>query len=250
MGTDFSNGFVAVDWGTTNRRAWVIDAAGVASAPVADAEGVLSVTDFPAAVAGLRDRAGGRPLLMAGMIGSNRGWREVPYVAAPAGLAEIAAAVTWVEPGVGIVPGVSFILTGRADRIEQRQDRSLAILDYKTGRVPSKKDLAEVIAPQLPLEAAMAAAGGFGPALQGIATELTYWKLSGGFVEAEVTQIPFAAQIAVQATENLVGLVTAYDDPRRAYLSMLHGDRMPYPQFAQLARRGEWSAAAPEEDEP
>lgn len=148
------------------------------------------------------------------------------------------------------VPGVSFILTGRADRIEQRQDRSLAILDYKTGRVPSKKDLAEVIAPQLPLEAAMAAAGGFGPALQGIATELTYWKLSGGFVEAEVTQIPFAAQIAVQATENLVGLVTAYDDPRRAYLSMLHGDRMPYPQFAQLARRGEWSAAAPEEDEP
>jgi len=104
----FNDGFVAVDWGTTNRRAWIIDA-GVAGAPIVDGEGILSCTDFPAAVADLRRQAGGRPLLMAGMIGSNRGWREVPYVAAPAGLAEIAAAVTWVEPGVGIVPGVSFV---------------------------------------------------------------------------------------------------------------------------------------------
>jgi 2-dehydro-3-deoxygalactonokinase len=106
---DFSHGFVAVDWGTTNRRAWTIDAAGTASETLTDDKGILSVTDFPAAVAELRDRTGSRPLLMAGMIGSNRGWREVPYVAAPAGLAEIAAAVTWVEPGVGIVPGVSFV---------------------------------------------------------------------------------------------------------------------------------------------
>lgn len=111
----FSDGFVAVDWGTTNRRAWSIDAAGTASAPMADGEGILNVTDFPAAVAELRDRAGGRPLLMAGMIGSNRGWREVAYVAAPAGLADIAAAMSWVEPGVGIVPGVSFVAGDRAD---------------------------------------------------------------------------------------------------------------------------------------
>ena len=105
----FDQGFVAVDWGTTHRRTWAIDGEGTASAPVVDGEGILSVTDFPAAVAALRERAGVRPLLMAGMIGSNRGWREVPYVAAPAGLAEIAAAVTWVEPGVGIVPGVSCV---------------------------------------------------------------------------------------------------------------------------------------------
>ncbi len=111
----FDHGFVAVDWGTTNRRAWAIDAAGTPSAPMVDGEGILSCTDFPAAVAGLRARAGGRPLLMAGMIGSNRGWREVPYVAAPAGLAEVAAAVSWVEPGVGIVPGVSFVDGDRAD---------------------------------------------------------------------------------------------------------------------------------------
>lgn len=105
---DMSRGFVAVDWGTTNRRSWVVEG-GIAGAPVTDDRGILGVSDFPAEVAALRDRAGGRPLLMAGMIGSNRGWHEVPYIAAPAGLAAVAAAVTWVEDGVGIIPGVSFV---------------------------------------------------------------------------------------------------------------------------------------------
>lgn len=107
--TAFANGFVAVDWGTTNRRAWTISADGSARETLADDRGILSVDNFAAEVAGLRAQCGGLPLLMAGMIGSNRGWREASYVAAPAGLAEIAANILWVEPSVGIVPGVSFI---------------------------------------------------------------------------------------------------------------------------------------------
>ena len=46
-------------------------------------------------------------MLMAGMIGSNRGWIEAPYVPCPAGAPDLAAAIRWVEPDVGIVPGVS-----------------------------------------------------------------------------------------------------------------------------------------------
>ncbi len=106
--------FVAVDWGTTNRRAWRI-AGGAAEHLLSDDLGILACADFPAAVADLRDRAGGVPVLMAGMIGSNRGWRDVPYVAAPATLAAVAAAVAWVEPDVGIVPGVSFVDGSFAD---------------------------------------------------------------------------------------------------------------------------------------
>lgn len=109
-----ASAFVAVDWGTTNRRAWTVTG-GTATPLLADEQGILACTDFAAAVAELRARGGGLPLLMAGMIGSNRGWVEVPYVAAPAGLAEIAAAVTWVERGIGIVPGVSFVDGLRAD---------------------------------------------------------------------------------------------------------------------------------------
>lgn len=47
-------------------------------------------------------------MLMAGMIGSNRGWVEAPYVPCPAGLENIASALAWAEPDrTAIVPGLS-----------------------------------------------------------------------------------------------------------------------------------------------
>ncbi len=101
--------FIAVDWGTTNRRAWLIDGAAV-SREFEDGRGVLAVqkADFPAAVAEIRERLGDYPMLMAGMIGSNRGWVEAPYVACPAGVGEVAAALCWAEAErTAIVPGLS-----------------------------------------------------------------------------------------------------------------------------------------------
>ena len=41
---------------------------------------------FGDAVAEIRERLGDRPLLLAGMVGSNRGWIEAPYVPCPAGI--------------------------------------------------------------------------------------------------------------------------------------------------------------------
>jgi 2-dehydro-3-deoxygalactonokinase len=45
-------------------------------------------------------------MLLAGMVGSNRGWRETPYRTCPAGAAEIAQGIVWVDQNTGIVPGV------------------------------------------------------------------------------------------------------------------------------------------------
>ena len=101
--------FIAVDWGTTNRRGWRIEGGAVAE-EFEDARGVLSVdkANFPAAVANVRERLGDHPMLMAGMIGSNRGWIEAPYAPCPAGLADVAAALIWAETGrTAIVPGLS-----------------------------------------------------------------------------------------------------------------------------------------------
>ena len=99
--------FIAVDWGTTNRRAWRVEG-GSAAQEFEDGKGVLSVEDFAAAVAEIRERLGDLPMLMAGMIGSNRGWVEAAYVPCPAGLAEVAASLTWVETErTAIVPGLS-----------------------------------------------------------------------------------------------------------------------------------------------
>ncbi|WP_170065785.1 2-dehydro-3-deoxygalactonokinase [Novosphingobium guangzhouense] len=102
-----SGSFIAVDWGTTNRRAYVIEGGEVASTE-RDDQGILSVPagGFPAAVADLRARHGGLPMLLAGMVGSNRGWHDAGYVTAPAGIAEIAANLVSPVEGVSIVPGV------------------------------------------------------------------------------------------------------------------------------------------------
>ena len=101
-------GFIAVDWGTTNRRAYRIDADGRCGDEFEDDRGVLSVSrgDFAASVAEIRSRLGDRPLLLAGMIGSNRGWIEAPYVPCPAGVDEIAGALVWPDEQTAIVPGV------------------------------------------------------------------------------------------------------------------------------------------------
>lgn len=111
-----SGPFIAVDWGTTNRRAYLIEQ-GEVVATERDDMGILSVPagGFPAAVADLRARHGGLPMLLAGMVGSNRGWHDAGYVAAPAGIAQIAARLVSPEDGVAIVPGVCRDSDGRQD---------------------------------------------------------------------------------------------------------------------------------------
>ena len=114
----WQDGFIAVDWGTTNRRAYRIDQKGECVVTVEDQLGVLSVSPggFPAAVDDLRARLGDLPLLLAGMVGSTRGWIEAPYVACPAGVSDLAANLCWADPGrVAIVPGVSMLDLDHAD---------------------------------------------------------------------------------------------------------------------------------------
>ena len=113
----WADGFIAVDWGTTNRRAYLIDASGTRTDEFEDHKGVLSVPSggFEAAVAEIRNRLGDKPLLLAGMVGSNRGWKEARYVPAPAGIGEIARAVVWAGECEAIDPGVSYLKNDRAD---------------------------------------------------------------------------------------------------------------------------------------
>jgi 2-dehydro-3-deoxygalactonokinase len=113
----WTDGFIAVDWGTTNRRAYLIDASGKRTNEFEDDQGVLAVTagGFPDAVAEIRKRLGDKPLLLAGMVGSNRGWKEAPYVPCPASMDDLVAKLVWVGDREAIVPGVSYIGDGRAD---------------------------------------------------------------------------------------------------------------------------------------
>jgi 2-dehydro-3-deoxygalactonokinase len=116
--TDWSERLIAVDWGTSNRRAYLMDADGTVLDQMEDALGVTSVGsgEFPAAVRQIEERLGAHPMLLAGMIGSNRGWIEAPYVPCPASLSDVAERLLRPDGAVkGIVPGLCTVEQGRGD---------------------------------------------------------------------------------------------------------------------------------------
>lgn len=102
---------LACDWGTTNLRAWTLDAAGRI---VGDRDFELGVSRLDPGEAQRRFAEEVRPALAAerlpavlcGMVGSNLGWTAVPYVDCPAGPGDLARAMVEVEPGVRIAPGL------------------------------------------------------------------------------------------------------------------------------------------------
>lgn len=103
---------IAVDWGTTNVRAALLDASGRVLAEAASEEGIGSVPPGGHAEAFARLVGGWPrvPAIMAGMVGSRQGWREAVYAACPASPADIAAGMLRMEDAEGrpiaIVPGV------------------------------------------------------------------------------------------------------------------------------------------------
>ncbi|HET6157020.1 MAG TPA: 2-dehydro-3-deoxygalactonokinase [Dongiaceae bacterium] len=107
---------IAVDWGTTNRRAWALGPDGRAGAERADSAGLLAVQDrrFAESLASFLGDwvAGNVPIVIAGMAGSRLGWVEVPYVPAPAPLSDLAQSLMkagqtggsdcWIVPGMSL----------------------------------------------------------------------------------------------------------------------------------------------------
>jgi len=104
----FGRTFLAVDWGTTNRRIYRIED-GRAVNTERDDRGVTAVAAgaFDSEVAAIRERFGDLPMLLAGMVGSNIGWRSAPYVRAPAGISELIRDLLWVDQRTAIVPGIA-----------------------------------------------------------------------------------------------------------------------------------------------
>lgn len=145
-------------------------------------------------------------------------------------------------------PSGPFTVTGRADRIDRRRDGGLVLIDYKTGGMPSGKEIEAGYAPQLSLEAAMLAAGGFENFAAGSKTAaLLYWQLSGGDPagkERIVAEDEAAAALARDALLRLHDLVAAFDRPDTPYRAIPRPERAPrYSDYTHLARIKEWSVA-------
>lgn len=103
---------LAVDWGTSSLRGALLDESGKVLEEKSAPLGILNVPngDFAGTFASMfsdwRERAG--LCLISGMAGSRQGWAEAPYVPCPAGLAELAKHLHWIERGrIALVPGLS-----------------------------------------------------------------------------------------------------------------------------------------------
>jgi len=107
-GGEMSGAFLAVDWGTSNRRVYRIEDARVV-ATERDDRGASRVarSDYPTEIAAIRARLGDLPMLLAGMVGSTIGWRTAPYAAVPADLSTIATTLDRIDERTAIVPGVA-----------------------------------------------------------------------------------------------------------------------------------------------
>jgi 2-dehydro-3-deoxygalactonokinase len=108
---------LGIDWGTSNRRAYLIDAGGACSARHSDAEGMLAAQgrfaeSLDALLATMQlDPA--TPVIMSGMVGSRQGWQEAPYLGCGTPLAQLAGHLVPLQGGrrpgsTAFVPGYCY----------------------------------------------------------------------------------------------------------------------------------------------
>ena len=146
-------------------------------------------------------------------------------------------------------PAGAFLLSATADRIDALRTGGLAIIDYKTGVLPKAEHVALGFSPQLPLEAAIAAAGGFADIPATAPATLAYWRLSGsGDAPGEIREIKAdAATLAAEAREGLERLIATFDDAATPYAARPRPDFAPrFGDYDHLARIKEWSATGAE----
>jgi 2-dehydro-3-deoxygalactonokinase len=105
---------IAVDWGTSNFRAFRINAEGAVVARCSSPQGILRVGEgnFEEALraeVGAWLQEGENHILLCGMVGSRQGWVEAQYLRCPVGIEELAGSVVRVPffgAQVFLVPGV------------------------------------------------------------------------------------------------------------------------------------------------
>jgi 2-dehydro-3-deoxygalactonokinase len=113
-----SPALIAIDWGSSSFRAYLMSSSGEVLDEVASGDGIRTVAAgaYPATLKRLIGRwlkaHPSLPVVASGMVGSRHGWREAAYVKCPAGPQEVAAHLTQVEAEghhVHLAAGLSYV---------------------------------------------------------------------------------------------------------------------------------------------
>jgi 2-dehydro-3-deoxygalactonokinase len=136
---------LACDWGSTNLRAWVMDADGQ----------VLDRREFKLGVNGLAPGEAGRrfvdevrpalgadalPALLCGAVGSNIGWRMAPYADCPARIEDVAGGLIQPMDHVWIAPGLRCdAFDGACDVLRGEETQVFGWIGAKASRAEGRK---------------------------------------------------------------------------------------------------------------
>lgn len=101
--------YIAIDWGSTNLRAWLYQGDKCLESRQSEAGVTRLNGKSPAAVLSEITenwREGATPVVMAGMVGSNVGWKVAPYLPVPVHFSAIGQQLTAVGDNIWIIPGL------------------------------------------------------------------------------------------------------------------------------------------------
>jgi 2-dehydro-3-deoxygalactonokinase len=130
---------LGIDWGTSNRRAYVIGAAGACLRKHEDGEGALATRGrFAESLQELRQRLeldALVPVVMSGMVGSAQGWQEVAYLDSSVPLGRLPETLVPVIGAAGcfIVPGYCYRDHGSVDVMRGEETQLLGALLLQHG---------------------------------------------------------------------------------------------------------------------
>lgn len=138
------------------------------------------------------------------------------------------------------MPGGDFTFTAKADRIDVLTNGEVNIIDYKTGAIPSKKQVLSGHALQLLLEGLIASRGGYSILKSNKVNELIYWRL--GDCARSFNTKDNEEDILGKCQDYLLRLISAFDFETTPYHAR------PVPKFIpknrdyeHLERIKEWS---------
>jgi ATP-dependent helicase/nuclease subunit B len=154
-------------------------------------------------------------------------------------------AATRVEVSGGIRISDNFTLRAKADRIDVLKSGGAVVSDYKTGSAPSRREIAEGYAPQLPLEALIFERGGF-DGMKGRVEELRFLELGKDKATSYGREADSFDTLLERTLGKLYETVKKFEDGDTPYLSRPNPSKVgasieEYSEYSHLARVKEWN---------
>jgi ATP-dependent helicase/nuclease subunit B len=136
-------------------------------------------------------------------------------------------------------------VTAIADRIDETEPGGWNIIDYKTGRVPSKKELDGLFSPQLLHEAKMRYDEIAGPART---VALSYWQANGLGDGGREVPVKDSETLVPQMIALVRKMIDHFGNPATPYAALPWPEHGPhFNDYEHLERLAEWSSTDKDE---